>query len=224
MISWLKGKILQKWHLSAKKGVVLDVSGVGYEIQILSKQISTIDNPIVQQFWIHQINREDHTSLYGFKDIKQRDLFRKIISVNGIGPQIGMSLLDDLEVQQFVNAIDKNDIKLLTKSQGIGKRIAERLVVDLKNKLEQYKDSKEGTIDNQESNKSNQFSKYLDEIKTVLNSLGYMDNEIKDSIELISTKEKENSILINSLSVDEKTELLDKDLKNILIRLSQKNT
>ena len=80
------------------------------------------------------------------------------------------------------------------------------------------------TIDNQEANKSNQFSKYLDEIKTVLNSLGYMDNEIKDSIELISTKEKENSILINSLSVDEKTELLDKDLKNILIRLSQKNT
>ena len=137
MISWLKGQIINKWHISSKKGVVLNVGGVGYELQLLSKQISIIDTTNEIELWIHQINREDCTNLYGFKDINQRDLFRIIIGVNGIGPQIGMALLDDHKVYQLVEAIENNDLNLLIKSQGIGKRIAERLVVELKNKLHQ---------------------------------------------------------------------------------------
>ena len=79
MISWLKGQIIQNWQLSSKKGVVLNVGGVGYEIQLLSKQISQIDKSNEIEFWIHQITREDHTNLYGFNDVTQRDLFRRII-------------------------------------------------------------------------------------------------------------------------------------------------
>ena len=224
MISWLKGQIIQSWQLSSKKGVVLNVGGVGYEIQLLSKQIDIIDNSKLFEFWIHQINREDCINLYGFSSIDQRDLFRKIISVNGIGAQIGMSLLEDIEVNQLVDAIEENDINLLMKSQGIGKRIAERLVVELKNKLQQFKDKKQSTIDNKKNNESNHFPKYLEEIKSILNSLGYLDNEIKDAIQLIRNNEKENTLLINSLSAEEKTELMDKHLKKILIRLSQKST
>ena len=224
MISWLQGKIIQTWHLSSKKGVVLNVRGVGYEVQLLAKQLDRIDNCILQQFWIHQINREDCTNLYGFNDINQRDLFRKIISVNGIGPQIGMALLEDFEVDQLVDAVEENDVKLLTNSQGIGKRIAERLVVELKNKLQQFKDKKERNINNKEMKTSNQFAEYLEEIKTTLNSLGYMDNEIKDSIKLITNNEKEKDLLINSLSAEEKSKLMDKHLKKILIILSQKST
>ena len=96
MISWLKGKIIKNWHISSKRGVVLNVGGVGYEVQLLSKQINLNDNSIAKEFWIHQINREDYTNLYGFSQVNQRDLFRKIISVNGIGPQIGMNLLDSI--------------------------------------------------------------------------------------------------------------------------------
>ena len=224
MISWLKGQIIQDWHLSSRKGVVLNVGGVGYEVQLLSKQLSNIDKTNIKEFWIHQINREDSTNLYGFNEINQRDLFRKIISVNGIGPQIAMALLDDLEVCQLVNAIEENDLNLLTKSQGIGKRIAERLVVDLKNKLQQFKDNKEITVNHQNSNRSNHFVKYLEEIKSILISLGYADNEIKNSIKFITTKEKENTLLINSLSTEEKKELMDEHLKKILISLSQNGT
>ena len=151
-------------------------------------------------------------------------MFRKIISVNGIGPQIGMALLDDLEVNQLVNAIENNDVNLLTKSQGIGKRIAERLIVELKNKLQQFIDNKETYINNNKSNTSFYFEQYLDEIKSILNSLGYMESEIIDSIELITTNKKENTLLINSLSEEEKTELMDKHLKKILLKLSQKTT
>ena len=224
MISWLKGKVIQNWHLSTKQGVVLNVCGVGYEIQLLSKQICNIDNSNYKQFWVHQIIRDDCTNLYGFDQINQRDLFRKIITINGVGPQIGMALLEDLEVNQLVNAIEENDINLLTKSQGIGKRIAERLVIELKNKLQEFKNNKQTNNDNKKINTSNQIAKYLEEIKSILNSLGYMDNEIKDSIETIITNEKENTLLINSLSEGKRTALMDKHLKKILIVLSQKST
>jgi len=224
MICWLKGKLIQNWHISSRKGVVINVGGIGYEVQLLSKQIVIEDKTIEKEFWIHQITREDCTNLYGFNEINERDLFRKIISVNGIGPQIGMALLDDLEVNQLVNAIENNDVNLLTKSQGIGKRIAERLIVELKNKLQQFIDNKETYISNNKSNTSFYFEQYLDEIKSILNSLGYVESEIKDSIELITTNKKENTLLINSLSAEEKTELMDKHLKKILLKLSQKST
>ena len=223
MISWLKGKIIQRWNQASKKGVVLNVSGVGYEIQLLSKHLVEIDTSTSQEFWIHQIIREDCTNLYGFIEVNQRDLFRKIISINGIGPQIGMALLEDLEANQLVDAIDNNDLTLLTKSQGIGKRIAERLVVELKNKLNNFKNNE--TINRyQKEQTSNHFSNYLNEIKSILNSLGYMDNEIRDSLELITTKENENTLKLNSLSTEERSELMDQHLKKILIRLSQKST
>ena len=224
MISWLQGKVINNWDVSSKKGVVINVSGVGYEVQLLSKHIRMIDHSIETEFWIHQINREDTTSLYGFKEIIQRDLFRKIISVNGIGPQIGMALLEDLDVSQLVNAIEDNNIVLLTKSQGIGKRIAERLVVELKNKLHKFMGNKDELIKNKNTNNSSPIANYYEEIKSILHSLGYMDNEIEDSIELITTKEQEDALLINSLTAEAKTELMDKHLKKILIRLSQKST
>ena len=224
MISWLKGKIIHNWQLSSKKGVVINVNGVGYEVQLLSKQIEIINESKPIELWIHQIDREDSTNLYGFNALAQRDLFRVVIGVNGIGPQIGMALLEDFEVGQLVDAIEENDLNLLTKSQGIGKRIAERLVVELKNKLQQFKDNSETKIVNQNSNSSNQFAKYIEEIVTILNSLGYMDNEIMDSIELIKTNEKENTLLINSLPAEAKEELMDKHIKEILIRLSQNST
>ena len=222
MISWLKGQVIKNWEISSKKGIILNVGGVGYEVQLLPKQIDLINNSKTVELWIHQINREDSTNLYGFNEVNQRDLFRKIISVNGIGPQIGLSLIEDFDVYKLVEAIEENDLTLLTKSQGIGKRIAERLVVELKNKLQQFKSDQAKGVDNQ--NKSNHIKNYLEEIKSILNSLGYMDNEIKDSIELITANEQENTLLFNSLSAEAKTELMDKHLKKILIRLSQKST
>ena len=224
MISWLKGQIIHNWQLSSKKGVVINVNGIGYEVQLLSKQIEIINESKPIELWIHQIDREDSTNLYGFNAITQRDLFRVVIGVNGIGPQIGMALLEDFEVDQLVDAIEENDLNLLTKSQGIGKRIAERLVVELKNKLQKFKDNSKTKIVNQNSNSSNQFAKYIEEIVTILNSLGYMDNEIMDSIELIKTNEKENTLLINSLPAEAKEELMDKHIKEILIKLSQNST
>ena len=85
-----------------------------------------------------------------------------------------------------------NILSLLIKSQGVGKRIAERLVLELKNKLEVFKDNKEIICEKSQSEISNVFKKYIEEIKSILNSLGYMDYEIKNSIKLLTTNQKEN--------------------------------
>ncbi len=224
MISWLKGEIVHNWQISNKKGVVLNVGGVGYEIQLLSKQIVKKEDSNSIELWIHEIDREDGTNLYGFIEVNQRDLFREIISVNGIGPQIGMALLEDFEVTQLVNSIEKKESNLLTKTQGIGKRIAERLIVELRNKLLRFIDNNETVYEDKKDIEPNQFSKYIDEIYLILNSLGYVDNEIKDSIKIITTNEKEHSLQMNSLSPEGKAELMDKHLKEILMKLSEKST
>ena len=224
MISWLKGEKVHTWKISSRKGVVLNVGGVGYEIQLLPKQIDKAEVLNEFELWIHQIDREDGTSLYGFIEVNQRDLFREIISVNGIGPQIGMAMLEEFEVPQLVNAIENKESNLLTKTQGIGKRIAERLIVELRNKLQRFTDNDKTIHSNKNDIEANQFSKYIDEIYLILNSLGYVDNEIKESIKIITINEKENSLLLNSLSAEEKAELMDKHLKEILMKLSEKST
>ena len=224
MISWLKGEKVHTWKISSRKGVVLNVGGVGYEIQLLPKQIDKAEVLNEFELWIHQIDREDGTSLYGFIEVNQRDLFREIISVNGIGPQIGMAMLEEFEVPQLVNAIENKESNLLTKTQGIGKRIAERLIVELRNKLQRFTDNDKTIHENKNDIEANQFSKYIDEIYLILNSLGYVDNEIKESIKIIKINEKENSLLLNSSSAEEKAELMDKHLKEILMKLSEKST
>jgi Holliday junction DNA helicase RuvA len=224
MISWLKGEKVHTWKISSRKGIVLNVGGVGYEIQLLPKQIDKAEVLNEFELWIHQIDREDGTSLYGFIEVNQRDLFREIISVNGIGPQIGMAMLEEFEVPQLVNAIENKESNLLTKTQGIGKRIAERLIVELRNKLHRFTDNDKTIHENKNGIEANQFSKYIDEIYLILNSLGYVDNEIKESIKIITINEKENSLLLNSSSAEEKAELMDKHLKEILMKLSEKST
>jgi len=224
MISWLKGEIINKWQISTKKGVVLNVGGIGYEIQLLQKQVDASKNSNHIELWIHQVDREDCTNLYGFKEVNQRDLFREIICVNGIGPQIGMALLEDFEVTQLVNAIENKESILLTKTQGIGKRIAERLIVELRNKLQRFISNNDTNSYDKKELEPNQFSKYIDEIFTILKSLGYVDHEIKASIEILITNQKENSLLLNTLSAEAKAELMDKHLKEILLRLSEKST
>ena len=224
MISWLKGEKVHTWKISSRKGVVLNVGGVGYEIQLLPKQIDKAEVLNEFELWIHQIDREDGTSLYGFIEVNQRDLFREIISVNGIGPQIGMAMLEEFEVPQLVNAIENKESNLLTKTQGIGKRIAERLIVELRNKLQRFTDNDNTIHENKNYIEANQFSKYIDEIYLILNSLGYVDNEIKESIKIITINEKENSLLLNSSSAEEKADLMDKHLKEILMKLSEKST
>ncbi|RCK71883.1 MAG: Holliday junction DNA helicase RuvA [Ignavibacteriae bacterium] len=132
MISYLIGKLVYK----SPTEIILDVNGVGYSLNIsltTSEKFSTSNGQIKVYTYLHV--REDNLQLYGFADEVERDLFRLLISVTGIGPKIAQGMLSGMTPVELKNAIQKADIPALTSLQGIGRKTAERIVLELKDKL-----------------------------------------------------------------------------------------
>lgn len=170
MIAYLKGTVLEASPLE----LILDVQGVGYAIQI---PITTAEKipPVGQncELYIHSVYREDSASLYGFVTKSERDFFRLIIEkVSGIGPRIALSILSKMSVEILQNAIFNQDTSLLSQCPGIGKKTAERLVIELKDKVSTSNQSlnSETSLAGSKANYSN--SKYQDAVSSLI-TLGY---------------------------------------------------
>ena len=170
MIAYLKGTVLEASPLE----LILDVQGVGYTIQI---PITTAEKipPVGQncELYIHSIYREDSASLYGFVTKSERDFFRLIIEkVSGIGPRIALSILSKMSVEILQNAIFNQDTSLLSQCPGIGKKTAERLVIELKDKVSTSNQSlnSETSLAGSKANYSN--CKYQDAVSSLI-TLGY---------------------------------------------------
>jgi holliday junction DNA helicase RuvA len=132
MIAHLSGTLLSKQATS----VILDVCGVGYEVTIpLSTFYDLADTGSPVQLRVYTHVREDTLQLYGFKTIRERELFLKIISVSGIGPKLGITLLSGMSADELIASIRTNDLARLTLIPGIGRKTAERLVVELREKV-----------------------------------------------------------------------------------------
>lgn len=132
MIAHLSGTLLSKQATS----VIVDVGGVGYEVTIpLSTFYDLEDTGSQVQLRIYTHVREDTLQLFGFKTIRERELFLKIISVSGIGPKLGITLLSGMSADELVGSIRTNDLARLTLIPGIGRKTAERLVIELREKV-----------------------------------------------------------------------------------------
>lgn len=132
MIAHLSGTLLSKHATS----VILDVGGVGYEVTIpLSTFYDLEDTGSAVQLRIYTHVREDTLQLYGFKTARERELFLKIISVSGIGPKLGITLLSGMNADELIASIRTNNLARLTLIPGIGRKTAERLVVELREKV-----------------------------------------------------------------------------------------
>src|SRR3974377_873190 len=132
MIGYLKGQLLHK----KPNLVVVDVHGVGYEVQIpLSSfyELPAEGNEIALK--IHTHVREDQISLFGFHTQREKDLFLKLLSISGIGPKLGMSILSGAKVEELAQAIAEGNLARLTSIPGIGRKTAERLVLELKSQV-----------------------------------------------------------------------------------------
>lgn len=138
MIGWLQGQVLDLWQQSNRCGVVLVVAGVGYEVQLTRRQFAALP-PLGASLvlHIHHAIREDGWQLFGFAERSERDLFRELVAVSGVGPQVALALLGELVPQALVAAIIHADLRLLTRAPGVGKRTAERLAVELRSRLQQ---------------------------------------------------------------------------------------
>lgn len=132
MIAHLSGTLLSKQATS----VIVDVGGVGYEVTIpLSTfyDLEDIGSPVQLRIYTHV--REDTLQLYGFKTARERELFLRIISVSGIGPKLGVTLLSGMSADEIIASIRTNNLARLTLIPGVGRKTAERLVVELREKV-----------------------------------------------------------------------------------------
>lgn len=132
MIAHLSGTLLSKQATS----VIVDVSGVGYEVTIpVSTFYDLEDVGTNVQLRIYTHVREDALQLYGFKTARERELFLKIISVSGIGPKLGITLLSGMSADELIASIRTNNLARLTLIPGVGRKTAERLIMELREKV-----------------------------------------------------------------------------------------
>ncbi len=135
MIAHLRGKLLEKDPLR----VVVDVNGVGYEVFVpLTTSAALPDRGSDVTIDIHTHVREDIIALYGFSTRRERTIFEKLITISGIGPKLAVTILSGGSVDDLVSAIRRGDLARLTAIPGVGKKTAERIVVELKDKLQDF--------------------------------------------------------------------------------------
>ncbi|MFZ0060751.1 MAG: Holliday junction branch migration protein RuvA [Pyrinomonadaceae bacterium] len=132
MIAHLSGTLLSKQATS----VILDVAGVGYEVSIPLSTFYELEDPGSSvQLRIYTHVREDALQLYGFKTARERELFLRLISVSGIGPKLGITLLSGMSAEEMITSIRNNNLAKLTLIPGVGRKTAERLVMELRDKV-----------------------------------------------------------------------------------------
>ena len=147
MISLLTGNILKKFD----KFVILNVNDVGYKIYVSDKTINKIDfNEKVSLLCDLQI-KDDSINLTGFFDQEEQDAFRLLNSIQGVGTKAALSILSSLTPNELVNAIISDDKKTITQSEGIGNRIASRIINELKSKVEHFSCQKDTSVLNPRS-------------------------------------------------------------------------
>ena len=132
MIAHLRGKLLEKHPNQA----VVETAGVGYDVTIsvpTFSELTSVGSEVALH--IHTHVREDQLALYGFGRPEEKQLFEKLITVSGIGPKLGITILSGMQADDMVNAIRVNDIARLIRIPGIGKKTAERMVLELRDKL-----------------------------------------------------------------------------------------
>ncbi|MCZ6887650.1 MAG: Holliday junction branch migration protein RuvA [Gammaproteobacteria bacterium] len=176
MIGRLRGRVLQ---ISANV-VVLDVHGVCYELEVTARTVASlaISNDEIELF-THLVVREDAQLLFGFHAVAERDLFRALIKINGVGPKLAVMLLSSLDPHEFARCIAERDLVTLTRVPGIGKKTAERLVVELKDRLE--------TLPEPAAASRPERSEAAIEAENALVALGYRAGEAQRVIEQIYT-------------------------------------
>ena len=182
MISWINGDLVDLWQTNQKFFVLINCQGLGYEIQILESFFHKLKtNKIINKnitLWIKQIKKEDSDLLFGFTSKEQKDFFIEILSIRGVGSQIGIGILNKFSISEVINAIKKQDKKLICSVPGIGQKMSDRLILELKNKFkseiqfDEKKDKDKFEIKDPETNKM------IEDLQLTLQSLNYKNKEI----------------------------------------------
>lgn len=191
MIAQLRGFLLDK----RPPQLWLDVSGVGYEIDApMSTFYQLPDNGSEVTLFTHFVVREDAHHLFGFCTRAERSLFRTLLKVNGVGPRLGLTILSGMSPDEFVSCILNNHANNLTQLPGVGKKTAERLVIEMRDKLHEWQPT---TLTSSEKNISTHSRhQILQDAISALVALGYKSTEAHKSITHLDDGEASSEVLI----------------------------
>jgi holliday junction DNA helicase RuvA len=197
MISYLKGTAIQIQTPTNNRSIlVLEVNQVGYELQVPQSMALAVAIDTEIQVFTHQQVREDAISLYGFSSAAERDLFRQLISVSGVGASLAIALLDKLGLADTVSAIVTSNIQRLSTAPGVGKKTAERLALELRSKLGQWRVAS-GLSESLPLTSLN--ATMQAEVEMTLLALGYTNDEIRQALQAIS----QDSLMVKSQNIED---------------------
>ena len=223
MISWINGELVDLWQTNQKFFVLINSQGLGYEIQILESfflklKTNQISNKNIT-LWLKHIKKEDSDLLFGFISKDQKDFFIEILSIRGVGAQIGMGILNKFSITEVINAIKSQNKNLICTVPGVGKKMSDRLILELKNKFtseiifEDKKRKDDFEIKDLETNK------IVEDLQLTLQSLNYKNKEINNILPILIKEvdlldKSENNISFENL-LKLAMNYLDKDNSNL---------
>ena len=179
MIGWLQGTIKQYYQRGNRHIALIASGGVGYEVQLVQRDWMTLHLGDEQERWVHQVVSPDNIQLFGFSAIEERDLFRELIGVNGVGPQAALALLDALQLSELLRALIHSDLKTLCRAPGVGKRTAERMALELRSRLANTgapSDTEQVSLESSPR-----------ELIATLETLGYETHEIQNALQRLNS-------------------------------------
>ena len=224
MISWITGELIESWQTNQKFFVLINCQGLGYEVQILESfflklKTNQISNKNII-LWIKHIKKDDSDLLFGFTSKEQKNFFIEILSIRGVGSQIGMGILNKLSIGEVINAIKTQNKKLICSVPGIGQKMSDRLILELKNKFKSEIQFEEEKAKDEFEIKDPEINKMIEDLQLTLQSLKYKNKEIKtilpiiiNEIDFLAKKEKNLSFeYLLKLAMN----YLDKENSNIV--------
>ena len=200
MIGQLRGTLLSK----TPPEVIVDVAGIGYEVQVPMStvyELPEIGSEVLLH--IHFVVRDDAQLLYGFHDVQSKAMFRSLIKVNGVGPKMALGILSSMKADEFVRTVRLNDVSTLVKMPGVGKKTAERLIIEMRDRLDEWGEASEPS---QSAKSQLDASSTNRDAETALVSLGYKPPQAARAIALV---------LKNNPAVADSQELIRLALKSM---------
>ena len=211
------------WQTNQKFFVLINCQGLGYEIQILesfflklkTNQISTKNITL----WVKHIKKEDSDLLFGFTSKDQKNFFIEILSIRGVGSQIGIGILNKFSIGEVINAIKTQDKKLICSVPGIGQKMSDRLILELKSKFKSEILSEEEKSKDEFDIKDPEINKMVEDLQLTLQSLSYKNKEINTILPIIIKEidllgKKENNLSFEKL-LKLAMHYLEKDSSNL---------
>ena len=190
MFDYIKGTITGKIDNAKGKYITVETAGIGYLLEITARDFEQIKEAAAVKIYTVLLHREDKMSLCGFLQRETRDIFNILLSVSGVGSKMALTLSDEFQTSELIGFVIDGNYKELTRAKGVGAKLAQKIILELKDKLMNYQTNEPVKIGGLGAKQNTQA---VEDAQTVLTSLGYERNEIKNAMSKAATVVKENA-------------------------------